>query len=322
MGKSLVSVIITTFNRADYIKYSIESVLEQAYKHFELIIVDDGSTDNTVDIVKSYNDKRIRYFYQTNLGQNFARNYGLQVSKGKYAAFLDSDDVWENNKLEKQVEILDKHADIGLVYCATSIIDKHNREIERQKLHNYCGNVTNQLLLLNFLYNISCAMFRIDESLYRVGMFDESITKMTDWEFYLKYSLHNKFYSIPEYLVKHRVLGNSINFNYMEHLVSGFRIFDKFFQNKDLPGSVIKKKELAYAMQYRHLAQKFLDNGKYIEARVYILKAFAQTGDIIWEKDGIFTFVKCFLPYRLFKFISYFKKYLCKEIVRLRANEV
>ncbi len=320
MKKSLVSVIITTYNRADYIKYSIDSVLKQTYDFFELIIIDDGSTDNTVDIIKTYNDKRIRYFYQRNFGQNFARNYGLQLSKGEYAAFLDSDDVWEINKLEKQVAILDKHRNIGLVYCATAIIDRYNSIVGKQKIYNYSGKVTKQLLLLNFLYNGSCAMFRINDSLYKIGMFDESIKRMTDWEFYLKYSVHNEFYCIPEYLLKYRMHSSTMSFNYMDYLASGFKILDKFFRNKDLPASIIKYKDLAYAMRYRYLAQRFLDNGKYIEARAYIIKAFAQTGNIIWEKEGIFTFIKCFLPYRLFKFISYLKKYLCQEIIRLRAK--
>ncbi len=322
MQKSLVSVIITTYNRAAYVKHSIDSVLAQIYECFELIIIDDGSTDSTVDIVKNYNDKRIRYFYQPNLGQNFARNYGLQLSKGKYAAFLDAGNIWEINKLEKQVKVLDTHPDIGLVYCATIIIDENNNIIDKQKICNYSGNVTDRLVLQNFLYNGSCAMFKINDSLYKIGRFDETTTRMTDWDFYLKYSLHNKFYSIPEYLLKYRMHSSTLNFNYMSYLASGFRILDKFFQNKNLPPSVIKNKNLAYAMRYRYLAQRFLDNGKYIEARGYILKAFAQAGDIIWEKEGILTFIKCFLPYRLFKFISYLKKYLGKEAIRLRANQV
>ena len=95
-----VSIIMPTYNSHQWISYSIQSVLEQYYEQWELLIVDDGSTDNTKNIVKDFlNDKRIKYHYQENYGPASARNYGISKALGKYLAFLDSDDLWKPNKL-------------------------------------------------------------------------------------------------------------------------------------------------------------------------------------------------------------------------------
>lgn len=102
----MISVIIPTYNRAELLKRAAQSVLAQTYKDFELIIVDDGSTDNTKEIVESLNDSRIVYVYQKNAGACVARNNGIEHAKGEYIAFHDSDDVWHSNKLELQMQAL------------------------------------------------------------------------------------------------------------------------------------------------------------------------------------------------------------------------
>ena len=103
---SLVSVILPTYNRAKLLTRSISSVINQTYPHWELIVWDDGSTDNTGEIVKSFNDERIHYFYDSNHGVSYARNRAIEKSQGAYIAFLDSDDQWVEEKLATQVEIM------------------------------------------------------------------------------------------------------------------------------------------------------------------------------------------------------------------------
>ena len=107
-----VSVIITTYNRAHLVGKAIKSVLNQTFQDFELIVVDDGSTDNTEEVINSFNDTRIRYIrHKINKGGNAARNTGLRNSKGEYIAFLDSDDEWLPEKLERQLEVFKKSQD-------------------------------------------------------------------------------------------------------------------------------------------------------------------------------------------------------------------
>lgn len=104
MAEPLISVVIPTYNRAHYVCEAIDSVLAQTYKNIEIIAVDDGSTDNTKDIIQQYSS-RIKYIYQNNAGPSAARNNGIKQSNGDLIAFLDSDDIWLAEKLERQVEI-------------------------------------------------------------------------------------------------------------------------------------------------------------------------------------------------------------------------
>ena len=104
MEQNLVSVVMPAYNSEKYIAESIESVLNQTFKNFEIIVVDDGSTDNTRKIISDYKDNRIRYYYQENLGSGAARNLGLSNSRGNWIAFLDSDDLWNPVKLEEQLK--------------------------------------------------------------------------------------------------------------------------------------------------------------------------------------------------------------------------
>ena len=117
LKKGLVSVIVPTFNRAGYILEAIDSILGQTYTDLELIIIDDGSTDATPDVVKKINDSRVKYHrFDNSSSPGIARNRGIDMAKGEYLAFLDSDDTWVKEKLEKQVKFLNTHKDFFLVY--------------------------------------------------------------------------------------------------------------------------------------------------------------------------------------------------------------
>ncbi len=118
----LVSVIIPTYNRAALVVQAVQSALNQTYTNMEIIVVNDGSTDNTPEILKEYEGK-IKYVYQERSERSKARNEGFRHSTGSYIAFLDSDDLWLPTKIEKQVEVLNKKADVGLVYVGGQFID-------------------------------------------------------------------------------------------------------------------------------------------------------------------------------------------------------
>ncbi|MDD3014443.1 MAG: glycosyltransferase family A protein, partial [Candidatus Gastranaerophilales bacterium] len=171
MKSPVVSVVMTTYNRDKYICEAIESVLSQTFEDLELIIIDDGSTDDTSEKIKSFNDERIKYYYQDNAGQNPARNAGIIISNGKYIAMIDSDDIWDKNKLQKQVNILDKYPDTGLVYCGTVFINENNKIIYKKPLADYKGQILDKLLMTNFLYNGSCPLFR-KSCIEKAGLFD------------------------------------------------------------------------------------------------------------------------------------------------------
>ena len=147
MECDLVSVIMPSYNSSKYIEASIKSVLGQTYKNIELIIVDDCSSDNTVEIIKSFSDTRIRLFInETNQGAALSRNKALREAKGNYIAFLDSDDVWDLTKLESQIQYM-KENNYAFTYadyriCLNGVWDKYIRtgpkKVNYRKIINYC----------------------------------------------------------------------------------------------------------------------------------------------------------------------------------------
>jgi glycosyltransferase involved in cell wall biosynthesis len=134
MPKPLVSIVIPTYNRLDYVQQAVESVLAQTYQNFELLVIDDGSTDATCEVLPAKYKGRINYIWQENRGESAARNRGLALSKGQYIAFLDSDDLWCPQKLSSQVKMLENPArqDIVAVYSSVWIIDSQGSRIQRK----------------------------------------------------------------------------------------------------------------------------------------------------------------------------------------------
>src|SRR5882724_2062331 len=125
MKQPKVSVIIPTYNRAHYLGTAVNSVLSQTFSDFELIVVDDGSTDDTMRLVERFHDSRLRYIYQQHRGISAAMNAGIRAARGGYIARLDSDDIWLPDMLEVEVGVLDARPEIGLVYAKAQGMDKN-----------------------------------------------------------------------------------------------------------------------------------------------------------------------------------------------------
>ncbi len=149
---SKVSVIIPTYNRASYICDAIDSVLAQTYTDFEIIVVDDGSTDNTKSVLEKYSE-RVKYFYQMNKGVSAARNKGIREASGEFIAFLDSDDAWLSFKLAEQVEILDNNPDVSLVFSDAELlegVERRRYSLERTENKDIISNFQKTVLGLQF----------------------------------------------------------------------------------------------------------------------------------------------------------------------------
>lgn len=234
----LVSVIIPTYNRADLVREAIQSVLDQTYQNFEIIVVDDGSTDGTEQVLAPYKD-RIIYIYQENQGGAAARNTGIKVAKGEYIAFLDSDDLWFPQKLEKQVEILDKNQDISVVYSNIIKIDENNKIIGRGSKDNrfLSGYIFREVLLRKaacaFLQTLLVRKICFEE----IGYFDEKLKKAHDRDMILRLAQKYKMYGIKEPLAKFRIHNltprlATIGAGVIEHY--DFRVLDKLFSRNGI----------------------------------------------------------------------------------------
>lgn len=201
----LVSIVIATYNYAKYLPIAIESALNQTYKNIEVIVVNDGSTDNTNEAIAPHlNDKRIRYIKQTNSGQTFAKNCGIKNSQGEYIAFLDADDYWMPDKLEKQLSLFSADSAVGVVFSLMKIVGPDNEKVETLKtLKPYKGWVTNHLIIDNFVPFSSSLVKR--ECLEKIGNFDETLRMSIDWDIWLKISINYKFDFVDEELIAYRI---------------------------------------------------------------------------------------------------------------------
>jgi len=206
-----VSIVIPTYNRANFLEKAVQSVLNQTFKDFELIIVDDGSVDNTKEVIKQYveKDPRVKYFYQKNSGgTSVPRNVGIENSKGSYLAFLDSDDQWLPEKLEKQVLFFKNTKDkqLGFLDCGALVINASDESIiAKYKLpYSYRGNIFEKILKNNFILTPS-GIFIKRIVLETIGKFDEDFKMLTDWDLYLRISKNYNFDFINESLFKYYV---------------------------------------------------------------------------------------------------------------------
>jgi glycosyltransferase involved in cell wall biosynthesis len=200
-SSATVSIIIPTYNREKLLFRAIQSVLAQTYKNFELIIIDDASTDHTATVVSNFCEPRIRFIrLDQNNGVSIARNTGLSLCSGDYIAFLDSDDAWVPNKLEKQIKIFEKSAaDTGVVYSSINILDglKIN---QKGNTINATGHIYEDLLYQNFVGTPSSVILR-KNCLNSDIRFDPLLRCCEDWDVWLKLAKDWKFVCISEPLI-------------------------------------------------------------------------------------------------------------------------
>lgn len=204
--KPLVSVIIPTYNRADLVVEAVRSVLSQTYERIEIIVVDDGSTDSTGEMLSEYEDK-IKYIYQERSERSKARNEGVRRAEGDYIAFLDSDDIWLPLKVEKQVQVLNERPDVGLVYTGVQFIDLNGHPDDRKLCWDVPvrGEFYEDLMTHNVITGSLSGIMVRQECLDKVGLFDESMNICEDLDLYRRIARYYGFHKIDLPLVKIRI---------------------------------------------------------------------------------------------------------------------
>jgi len=188
-----VSVIITTHNRSRFVCQALDSVLGQSFKDLEILVVDDGSTDNTREVLDKYGSN-LRYIYQENRGRSGARNLGITSAQGEYIAFLDDDDVWFGDKLEKQVAFLDGHPEFGLAHTFMELIDAQGAVL-RESTEHYL-RAYRKAIKTGYTYegmSKSCLMYTSTvmarkSNLNDAGLFCQDAETFEDWDLYLRFS--------------------------------------------------------------------------------------------------------------------------------------
>lgn len=220
MEEKLVSVIIPNYNRSNLIISTVQSVLNQSYSNLEIIIVDDYSSDDSRDTIMSLmkKDSRIKkIFLESNKGANYCRNIGVSVAEGEYIAFLDSDDEFEENKIEVQVNCMEKmNEQVGIIFTNISVNGKAIGKMENQKVH------LNKIMFRNELGGFS-TVFLKKTVFNEIGGLDEDLKSCQDWEFYLRVLSKYDGYYISLPLVKYFLQEDSISKN-LDKVIKGHKI--------------------------------------------------------------------------------------------------
>jgi len=206
----LVSVLMPVYNGEKYISEAVESILSQSYTDFELIITDDGSDDRTPQIIKAFNDDRIRcIIHAENKGLIFSRNEGVAAAKGRYIAFLDSDDVSLPQRLEKQISFLDAHPDFGMIGAWVKVIDGHGNSLNDCIKFPALPDEIPVILLFKNYFTTSSIMVR--KSCLQDFPFDPEFPIAEDYNLWIKIAEKYKVWNLPEVLTCYRMHKENIH---------------------------------------------------------------------------------------------------------------
>ncbi|MEH2349205.1 MAG: glycosyltransferase [Nostoc sp.] len=227
--KPTVSVIIPTYQRGDIVSQAINSVLAQTYRDYEIIVINDGSQDNTPQVLAEFSENHhITVIHQANQGVSAARNAGICSARGKYIAFLDDDDLWEPQKLEKQISVLEANPHLGLIY-SDSLFFSEQKGLSKKSYNTAFPTPNLQVVFTLFRYNyipILTVVVRRD-CLEQVGLFDETVAPCEDYDLWLRLIQKFPIYFLNEPLARYRRSSNSLSKNTEKFLISYLRVKEK-----------------------------------------------------------------------------------------------
>ncbi|HBC34102.1 MAG TPA: glycosyl transferase [Marinobacter adhaerens] len=266
----LVSIITPTYNRADFIGQAVNSVLAQTYTNFELLIIDDGSTDHSRDMLQPFlTDSRLRYFHQENQGQSVARNLALSEAKGDFVCFLDSDNYWPAEKLEHQIELFRRHPDYDVIYADIIVIDEKGQEITRKNMRRYSGHIARYMIRDNCV-SMNTAMARrrcFDE----LGVMSGKRRVADDYDLWLRFSARFRFLYVPEFFAYYRVMDDQISSDKTRRFDSNWQIINDF--RRKFPDAMSEQEfDSGFAAFHSRKARYLASQGSRREALVEMLK--------------------------------------------------
>ncbi len=275
-----ISVVITTYKHGKYIRATIESVLAQTFKDYELIIIDDGSPDNTEEEVSKPKDERMNYIRQKPSGlPAVSRNNGIKIAKGNYIAFLDGDDIWRPEKLLRCYEIFKKYPEVDLVCHNEAIKDASGKLIRVQSYGPWVPQMFRRLLFRGNCLSPSATVVKRDVLLEEGLLFREDIKffMAEDHDLWLRLSKRHKFYFLPEVLGEFLFHETNASANFEKHYINQIEVlkdnFRDYKKKKTLDFFLIN---LRISRAYFILAKNFARETKTKKALKYLLKTIQQ----------------------------------------------
>lgn len=245
----LVSVVVPAYNVADTIVETIRSIQNQTFRDFELIVINDGSTDNTLEVLDTIDEPRMKVFSYENGGLPEARNRGIDRAQGELITFIDADDLWTPDKLELQVAALQNHPEAGLAYSWTSFMDSEGKNFSPDYPVEFEGEIYPQLLVGNFITSGSNVMLR-KAAIESVGNFDPNLKSIEDWEYWLRVAAKWPFALVKKYQILYRQSATSMasKVDVMEKF--SLLVIDRAFNNAPEHLQHLKPESLANTYQY------------------------------------------------------------------------
>jgi glycosyltransferase involved in cell wall biosynthesis len=270
-----ISVVIPAYNAERTILETIKSVQQQSFQDFELIVINDGSTDSTLTILSTVKDSRLNVFSYENGGLSVARNRGISRATSEFVAFLDADDLWTSDKLELQLEVLQQNPRAGLAYSWTYFMDEQKQTVHLDRPLYFEGNVHADLLVWNFLAHGSNPLIRRD-AINSVGEFNPAVSGAADWDYWLRIAEKWEFAVVRKPQIFYRLSSTSMSsrVEFMERCQ--LDVLEQAFGR--ITGNLKSLKKQSIANVYQYSAQLYISRSSNTEG---LQKAFRKLFDAI-----------------------------------------
>jgi glycosyltransferase involved in cell wall biosynthesis len=245
----IISVIIPAYNAERTILETIKSVQNQTFSDFEIVVINDGSTDRTLELLQNVKDERLRVFSYKNSGVAVARNRGISHSTGEFISFIDADDLWTPDKLDLQLAALRQHPEAGVAYSWTYFLYEQENSTVPGKPVFFEGNVYPKLLVENFIAHGSNLLIR-RKCIESVGEFDSNFPHCADWDFYIRLAARWSFVVVPKHQIYYRQSPSSMTSKIDVIERQMLLMFEKAFQSAPIEYQYIRNQSLAWVYEY------------------------------------------------------------------------
>ena len=259
MNSPQISVIIPCYNAEATIHETIASILEQTFTDFEIIIINDGSIDNTLQVINQFSDERIQVFSFANSGPQKSRNRGIEIARGDYISFIDADALWTPDKLASQVQSLQASPNAALAYSWTDLINEHGQFVKCGRHSKIENHVFEQLIKDDFIASGSNPLIKA-EALRAVGGFDEAILAGQDWDMWLTLAAEYQFVVVPKVQILYRKFTShrSWSDDFERQAKGHLQVMNKHLNVRE---HSINQKRVCFASRYRYFLFHCLEQG-------------------------------------------------------------
>lgn len=291
MASEFISVVIPNYNHGRYLGDAIESVLAQQHRHYEIIVVDDGSTDDSRQVAAHFGD-RVRYHYQANRGLSAARNHGIMLAQGDYIALLDADDLYEADFMTTMVAVLRANPQAAGVYCGYRFVDQENRPLPQVEKRLFPVDQVHATLLQGNLWVPESVLMQ-RRCYAAVGPFDESLRACEDWDMWLRITAKYPVVGTDAVLTRHRVLAGSMSSSPDRMVQNRFAVLQKHLGAAPTPAMTVSPaKRGAYSQAHLLSAIEYLQIDQEERAYSHLYQA-AQIDPRLFTQTATFYELGC-----------------------------